>query len=152
MRIADVLRKKGTHVCTITHHQKVSAATRLMHQETIGSVVVVHDVTREPVGLVSQTEILAALNDLGNAALDHCATGIMRRPFPSIADSATIEQAMTRMTRDRARHLIVVDEVNSMLGIVSIGDLVAARLRAAELEADVLRDMARSHVHARNEY
>lgn len=149
MRIADVLRKKGTHVATISQHQKVRAATRAMHRENIGSVVVVNDETGEPVGLVSQKEILAALDGLGNAALDHCATGIMRRPFPAVLDSMTVEAAMAKMTRERARHLIVVDEVQSMLGIVSIGDLVAARLSSAELEANVLRDMARSHVLAR---
>jgi len=55
---------------------------------------------------------------------------------------------MHRMTRDRCRHVVVADPEGLILGVVSIGDLVAAQLQDSQLEADVLRDMARPRLMA----
>lgn len=99
-------------------------------------------------GILSQSEVLAGLDDLGVSALAHCATGVMRRPPPSVGESETLEDAMRAMTRQRARHLIVLDAQDGLQGIVSMGDLVAAKIGATELEASVLRDLARSRLLA----
>ncbi len=148
MIITDILARKGLQVCTITHSQSLREAIALMHRGRIGAIVVVNADTGAPMGLLSQSEVLAGLDDLGASALTHCATGIMRRPPPSIDESETLETAMRAMTMKRARHLVVLDAQERLQGIVSMGDLVAARIGAAELEANVLRDLARSRLLA----
>lgn len=148
MHVADVLAKKGSRISTVDHERPLRDAIQIMHDEQIGAIVVVNGSSGIAIGIVSQSEVFAALHDMGPSALKHCATGVMRRPPPQCSGSATIQQAMGQMTRDRARHLLVMDGNGVLAGIVSMGDLVAARVGAAELEANVLRDMARSHMLA----
>ena len=146
MRISDIIARKGPDVETIEHGQPVRDAARIMNRKRVGAVVVVNADSRRPMGMVSQAEIVAAIDDLGQSALGHCATGIMRRPTPHCAPETPIQDAMATMTRERARHLAVLDGHGALVGLVSLGDLVAARLSAFELEASVLRDMARSQL------
>jgi signal-transduction protein with cAMP-binding, CBS, and nucleotidyltransferase domain len=49
---------------------------------------------------------------------------------------------MAVMTRERIRHLPVLQD-GKLAGVISIGDLVKHRLMEKELEADVMRDIAR---------
>jgi predicted transcriptional regulator len=51
------------------------------------------------------------------------------------------ETALRVMTERRVRHVVVMHD-RKMVGIVSIGDLVKFRLKDAELENQVLRDLA----------
>lgn len=146
MHIANIISRKGAFVCTIDQGQPMQEAVRLMHEARIGAVVVVNAKSKKPLGLISQTEILAGLHDIGADALLHCATGIMRMPVPQCSPNATTQDAMSQMTRERTRHLLVVGDNGIMTGIVSLGDLVASRLDTAQLEANVLRDIARSHL------
>ena len=148
MRVADILARKGRQVCAITHTQPLRDAIAMMHRAQIGAIVVVNADTGAAMGVISQNEILAGLADLGPSALPHCAAGWLRRPPPVIDDTATIDEAMRLMTQMRARHLLVLDDDATPNGVVSMGDLVAARIGAAELEANVLRDIARSRLLA----
>jgi CBS domain-containing protein len=54
---------------------------------------------------------------------------------------------MFRMTNDRFRHVVVVEN-GTVVGIVSIGDLVKAKLRDADLESRILRERALSRLAA----
>lgn len=71
----------------------------------------------------------------------------MRAPAAKCAPDDNIVDALARMTRDRIRYLLVVDG-EAVLGLVSIGDLVKARLESTELESRALRDMARGRLLA----
>ena len=80
--------------------------------------------------------------------MGHCITGLMRKPAPVCRPGDDVKSVMRQMTRDRCRHTIVTDADDAIVGVVSIGDLVAAQLEESRLEADVLRDMARPHLMA----
>ena len=67
---------------------------------------------------------------------------LMSTPLLSCRPSDRVEAAMALMTRAKIRHLPVMEN-GELLGLVSIGDLVRQRLEDKELEAGVLRDMAR---------
>ena len=71
-------------------------------------------------------------------------THVMISPPPMCTPDVRVSDALRRMTNDRIRHLIVMNE-EEMLGVVSIGDL-KARIHHAEVEGRVLRDMALTHL------
>jgi signal-transduction protein with cAMP-binding, CBS, and nucleotidyltransferase domain len=72
---------------------------------------------------------------------------IMQRP-PICRAEDTLHEVMSRMTRERLRHLVVVDEGRT-IGVISVGDLVKYRLEELELEAGTLRDYVAAQRAAR---
>lgn len=145
MKIAEILAAKGSATHSVGHDRDFRTAVQAMREAGIGSIIVVHSETGMLLGLISQPEILEGLTTLGASCLRHCVTGIMRRPAPSCRPDDDAGTVMRRMTSERNRH-VVVTLADAILGVISIGDLVAAQLRQTALEADVLRDMARSRL------
>jgi CBS domain-containing protein len=148
MRVIDVLSRKGSHVAVVHHQDSLRDAVGIMHVEDIGAVVVLNAHSKVPIGILSQAEVMRALREFGPHPLKQEALGFMRKPPPQCRGDTKISAALAQVTRDRARHLLVLDENEALLGLVSLGDLVAARVQNTELERNVLRDMAQSHLLA----
>lgn len=146
MQVSEIITRKGAQVHAVGHQSKLATAIETMVRHSIGSVFVSNENSGATLGLISQTELLAALGDFGSSALEHCATGIMRKPAPACRPEDDVASVLRQMTSTRSRHMAVTDAAGMLHGIVSIGDLVAAQLAEAQLEAGVLRDMARSHL------
>lgn len=146
MRVADVLNAKGADLLSVRADKTLAAAIALMAARRIGSVVVL-DASARPMGIVSEPDIVAAISTGGGACLDQDVRLALRAPAPKCAPQEEVGAALARMTRERVRYLLVVDG-ERLMGLVSIGDLVKARLEATELESRVLRDMARGAVLA----
>ncbi len=148
MNIGEIISKKGSTLHTMGHDQSFSVALRLMHETRIGCVIVMQTETKQMLGMVSQMELLEGFNIFGASALEHCVTGIMRKPVPTCHILDNAPTVMTYMTAERTRHVVARDETGAVCGIVSIGDVVAAQLIESKIEADILRDMARSRMLA----
>ena len=144
MRISDILARKSNSVILVGQKDILQSAVDSMHAARIGSVVVVNEASGKPVGIVSQNEILSAIHDLGSAALSQCVNFIMRRTSLHCGIADDVKATVMRMVQNRVRHLVVLDTAEQMVGLISMGDLVAARLNSYQLETDVLRDMARA--------
>jgi CBS domain-containing protein len=135
MRITDVLRGKGSDVLTIGPSATVAELIALIAGRNIGALPVV-DAGRL-VGIVSERDVVRRLHDVGTALLERRVAEIMTtevttcRPDDSVVDLARI------MTERRFRHLPVVVE-GRLCGIVSIGDLVKARIGMLEVEREQL--------------
>jgi signal-transduction protein with cAMP-binding, CBS, and nucleotidyltransferase domain len=145
MRISDVLARKSDAVALIGQKDILQAAADIMHAGQIGSVVVVNEISGKTVGIVSQPELLAAIHDLGTAALSQCVNGIMRRTNLQCELSDDVQTVMVRMVQHRIRHMVAVNASDQVVGMISMGDLVAARMKSYQLETGVLRDMALAH-------
>ena len=146
MRVADVLNAKGADVLSVRADKTLAGAIGLMAAAKTGSIVVL-DASGRPMGIVSEPDIVAAVSASGAACLGQDVRLALRAPAPKCAPGEGVGAALARMTRERFRYLLVVDG-ERVVGLVSIGDLVKARLEAAELESRVLRDMARGAVLA----
>ncbi len=144
MKVSDIIASKGAAVGTLDQQQTLAEAIEVMHEYGIGSIVITSSRTSGPVGIVSQSEITAALYNLGTAALRQCLSGVMRKSSLQCSVSDSVHSAMAYMTRNRVRHLVAINDDGQIAGLVSMGDFVAARLKSSELEANVLRDMART--------
>ncbi len=146
MKIASIVNRKGKHVESVSETAPLAQVVESMHRSKIGSVVVLDRTSNAVLGIVSQQELVAATAARGGNALQLPVLMFMRKPVLFCAcqdDAATVMRAMTR---ERSRHAVVQTTGAVLAGLVSLGDLVAALLEEAQLEAGVLRDMARSRL------
>lgn len=143
MRVRDVMRAKKTErVITVRPSDDVATAVGLLMKHRIGGLPVVPP--GGPVlGFVSERNVVRIVEDgveegcegIPGMKVDE----IMSAPAPLCQGDDPLHEVMARMTRDRLRHLVVVDG-HRIEGILSIGDLVKQRIRELETEAGVLRD------------
>lgn len=148
MKIVTVLsRKRGALEC-VKATAPLADAIALMDAKAIGSVGVIDAATAQLSGILSQHELTGAIAKHGERALRLPVAGFMRSPAPTCGCQDSANDVMRIMTRDRIRHAVALTETGAVGGIISLGDLVAAMLEEARLEAGVLRDMARSHMLA----
>jgi CBS domain-containing protein len=115
----------------------VRGVVALLHEHRIGAVVVVDG--DDPVGIVSERDIVKCLHEKGAAILEASAHSIMSSPIVCAGGGETVCEAMEIMTDRRIRHLPVIER-GRLAGIVSIGDLVKRRIEDAENEAGLLKE------------
>lgn len=137
MTVRAILSAKGSQVASVDPDVKLSAALRILSERQIGSVIVVSGTRIE--GILSERDVVRALDERGAAALDQPVSAAMTRKVVSCRLSDTVAHLMEVMTAERFRHLPVVEE-GKLVGLVSIGDVVKLRLQHYEAEQEALRD------------
>lgn len=137
MFVSDILSLKGGLVHTITPGTSVGQISQQLSTRRIGSVLVL-DVEGAVAGIVSERDLVRAFATHGAAALELEARNVMTRDVVTCDPDDSIDHVMEQMTRGRFRHLPVVRH-GELLGLVSIGDVVKARLEEAHHEAEALR-------------
>ncbi len=138
MTVEAILKRKGTRVSTIGKESTVAAAAQRLNLDHIGALVVTEGA--RVVGIISERDVIAGLARHGPLALEKRVEELMTWPIVTCARSQNIKEVMVTMTRQRIRHLPVVEE-DALLGIISIGDVVKHRLEELEMEAGVLHDL-----------
>jgi CBS domain-containing protein len=136
MTIAAILDKKGGEVVSIPAETSVRDVVGLLAERRIGAVPVVEG--DHVAGIVSERDVIYCLKSDGAAILDWPVSRIMTAPAITIERKVSALAALSQMTRRRIRHLPVVEE-GKLVGIVSIGDLVAYRISRIEDEAEAMR-------------
>jgi len=137
MFVSDILSQKGGLVYTVTPGTTLAQVSRQLSTRRIGSVLVVDRLDRVA-GIVSERDLVHALATDGAAALERDASEVMTRNVQTCDPDDSIDHVMEIMTRGRFRHLPVVRR-GELLGLVSIGDVVKARLEEASHETEALR-------------
>lgn len=130
--------KGGTGVVTIDTGATVSQAAQLLSEKRIGAVVVVNGET--PLGIFSERDIVRELGRRGEACLKDSVDDLMTRAMISCTPEESADQVLTKMTDGRFRHMPVM-EGDKMIGLISIGDVVKARLSELAMEKDALEGM-----------
>lgn len=137
MNVQSILGRKGTDVATIAQTASVCDAVRLLDQRRIGALVVSGD-GRAIEGIISERDIVRVAAD---GRLDDLSVGaVMSTQVVTCTSGDGVDRLMELMTERRIRHLPVVDGQGHLAGIVSIGDVVKARLTALEHENQALAD------------
>lgn len=137
MTVAAILARKGRDVLTTTAGKTVAEAVEVLAKRKIGALVVVEQSDRI-VGIISERDIVRAIGTTGGDALKDPVSSIMTKTVVTCGDHETINDVMSRMTRGRFRHLPVADN-GRLAGIISIGDVVKARIEEVEREAEEMR-------------
>lgn len=141
MTIATILAGKGHAVTTTQDDARVADVVRLLAEKRIGAVPVLGK-DGQVRGVLSERDILYRLASDGAAMLERRAEEVMTAPAITVPSDLRILVALSLMTRRRVRHLPVVD-AGQLVGLVSIGDLVKARIDRVEAEAEAMRDYIR---------
>ena len=137
MTVAAILKHKGNAVTSVAPDDTVARLAAVLAERRIGAALVLDDAGRL-LGVVSERDIVAALAAHGAAALALRADALMTRDVTTASLGTTVAQAMEMMTDGRFRHLPVMAG-DRVIGLVSIGDVVKARIMAQQGEVESLR-------------
>lgn len=129
MLISDILRRKGSDVVTIAPGASVAELLGKLAEHRIGALVVVED--GRTVGIVSERDVVRRLHRTGAAVLELPVSELMTTEVISCRPADSVDEIGAAMTERRIRHMPVLDG-GELAGIVTIGDVVAARI--ADLE------------------
>ncbi|MFL6061571.1 MAG: CBS domain-containing protein [Marmoricola sp.] len=141
MHIRDVVAgKAGPAIVTIAPEATVRDLVALLATQNIGAAVVSSDGTTVA-GIVSERDVVRHLNG-NDAILDAAVADIMTTDVRTCESSSSLDEVRTVMTEGRFRHLPVVDD-GTLVGVVSIGDIVKSHIAEVEFE----RDQLDSYVH-----
>lgn len=133
MAIGSILEstgQSGTNVATLTPAQTVRDAVAVLAEKKIGAVLIVDDQTGKPVGILSERDVIRALDKSDATALEGTVGDIMT-PDPVMCDiTAGIDQALGKMTDNRCRHLPVLNG-DKVVGVVSARDIMVYMVESA---------------------
>jgi CBS domain-containing protein len=138
MQVEHILQSKGSEVVTVSARARIAEAIQVLNGRRIGAVVVVED-DGQVDGILSERDIVRRMGDDPTTFLQTLVGDCMTRKVVTCARLDTIAGVMETMTRNRIRHLPVV-EGGRLVGLVSIGDVVKGRIEEAEQEALALRE------------
>ncbi len=137
MTVAAILKHKGTEVASVAPNDTVEQVARDLSGRRIGAVVVM-DAARQLLGIVSERDSVRTIATHGAAALAMTAAQLMTRAVQTATPSTSVAEATALMTAGRFRHLPVLEH-DRLVGIVSIGDVVKARITQQDHEVDSLK-------------
>lgn len=138
MLVETILQTKGGKVHTLNPSATLAEAVDVLNTHNIGALVIV-DASDAVIGILSERDVIRRLgsNPAGTMAMrvEDC----MTRDVITCARDTAIADIMERMTRRRIRHMPVVDG-ESLIGIISIGDVVKRKIEEVEQEAGALKE------------
>lgn len=137
MHVRAILDEKGRKVLTIGADATLQDAARMLQENRIGALVVL-GANEQIKGILSERDIVSAIARHGSQALDKTVSAVMTSNVHRCTEDNTIDEVMSMMSEKRCRHIPV--EMNGRLaGMVSIGDVVKARIRTIEFEAEEIK-------------
>jgi CBS domain-containing protein len=125
MKVKELLANKPPGVITISPDHTLHAASQLLAEHNIGALVVV-DSDGNPVGILSERDIVRRLAAQGESAVAETVADVMTRDIIIALPDDDVGEMSAVMTDRRIRHLPVMDG-EQLAGIISIGDVVKAQ-------------------------
>jgi CBS domain-containing protein len=136
MTIARLMEGRCSEVFCCEAATTVRDAVTMLAERRIGALPVMAN--GAVVGIFSERDVIYQLQAQGPAVLDRPVSEVMTAPAVTVAPETEALAALSLMTRRRIRHLPVMAD-GTMVGFVSIGDLVKYRIDRIESEAEAMR-------------
>lgn len=138
MMLSQILAIKGTDVTTAAPHRTLGEIVAVLGEKRIGAVVITSG-DGEVLGILSERDIIRALAAQGRDALGDAASKHMTSKLVTATEDMSVDDAMSRMTEGRFRHMPVIQH-GRLAGLISIGDVVKHRLETIEKEKQSMLD------------
>ena len=144
MIVSQILKTKtDVGVISVKPDATVTEAAKLLSQHRIGTVIVSADGASLD-GILSERDIVRELGKRGTECLSEPVSALMTAKLVTCSPSNSALEVLEMMTKGRFRHVPVMDG-DKMVGLISIGDAVKARLSQLAMEKESLEGMIMGH-------
>jgi len=144
MLVHQILRAKTgpsgpETIVTISPDNTLAEAATLLSEKRIGAVIVSRD-GQHADGILSERDIVREVGRRGIGCMSDAVGAAMTRELVSCAPDDKADAVLVKMTNGRFRHMPVMRD-GAMIGVISIGDVVKARLDELSMEKEALEGM-----------
>ena len=136
--VGSILKNKGNEFIHVAPDTLIGVANKIRHDNRIGSLLVL-DENSQIAGIISERDIVNTLAETGPEILEQPVSTIMSCNVTVCHPDDALEKIMNCMTEKRIRHLPVVDN-DRVVGLISLGDAVKARLEELETESEAMHE------------
>ena len=144
MLVSQILKTKADEtVVTVVPSTTIGQAAQMLSERRIGTLIVSRD-GQVPNGIISERDIVRQIGQSGAACLMEPVSSVMTSKLVTCSRDMRADAVLEQMTEGRFRHMPVLEE-GALVGLISLGDLVKARLMELAMEKDALEGMIRGH-------
>jgi CBS domain-containing protein len=137
MKVHDLLKKKAGKIISVSSDHTIREAMQLILTHKVGALPVIEG--NELKGIISERDIFRIAFDKGEAGFKVRVADVMTRDIVIGFPGDDVENVGALMTKNRFRHLPIMDN-KKLVGIISIGDVVAANVEKLAVENRYLKD------------
>jgi CBS domain-containing protein len=137
-RVSDILGDKGADVLQIDADATVYEAITHMVERNVGSLLVFEGGRLR--GIVTERDYLRRVAVVGRTEQETLVREIMTSPLVYVSPDTTIDECMAVMTERRIRHLPVLNDLQEVVGLISIGDVVKFQSKEQSAQIKLLTD------------
>ena len=138
-----LIQKNNANLITVTLKTDLSEAISILVAHKLG-VVIVSETGKNALGILSERAIIRALSEAGTNALSAPVEQFMSHDVVTCSPQTSADDVLALMTENRFRHMPVLEE-GALIGLISQGDVVFARLQEISMEKDALQGMIMGH-------
>ncbi|MFK7745645.1 MAG: CBS domain-containing protein [Roseobacter sp.] len=144
MLVSQILKtKKVNDIVTVAPTMTISEAARILSEKRIGTVIVSKN-GKSADGILSERDIVAEIGAHGAGCLTNSVDTLMTSKLVTCTLNDKADVVLRQMTDGRFRHMPVLNE-GELYGLISLGDVVKARLMELAMEKDALEGMIMGH-------
>ena len=136
-KLKDLLVKKENVVIQVERDCIVSAAARKMRDNKVGALMVMKNDTLS--GIFTERDLMSRVVAEGLNPEKVQVSEAMTSSIATVPLETPIREAANIMSQNRIRHLPVLEE-GKLYGVISVGDILAWKLREQEFTLHQLED------------
>jgi CBS domain-containing protein len=144
MLVHQILKSKSDDaVVTVRSGTLVSEAAKILAARKIGTVVI-SQTGKDAKGILSERDIVRAIANRGTVCLTDKVDTYMTSKLLTCSRDESADNVLKTMTEGHFRHMPVVED-GDMVGLITLGDVVKARISELAMEKDALEGMIMGH-------